>query len=237
MSLLEDIPFIRRTRRNHAIEHAAVHILSARDPGLSMAGRSDSRGFWLYGSVDPVEVESAVREAMARLDAEPHLAIHPHCGTNLVVGGMVTGLTTLLAINHLRQGGRKEHALETLPRLMLAGTLAGVASKPLGPMAQKHVTTLPRAADARLVSVVRSERGKHVVHRVQIEDRDDGSRARSDVQDAPRGWAAGEHPDDAHRRDDRPDNGATTTGPGGTHRASAPANDKAEPVGYPDAER
>ena len=86
MSILDDIPMLRRTRRNHAIEHAAVHVLTARWPGLSMAGRSDSRGFWLYGNVETSEVESAVREAMERLDREPHLAIHPHCGTNLVVG-------------------------------------------------------------------------------------------------------------------------------------------------------
>lgn len=180
MSILDDIPFVRRTRRNHAIEHAAVHILSARWPGLAMAGRSDSRGFWLYGDVDSAQVDSAVREAMDRLDAEPHLAIHPHCGTNLVVGGMMAGLTTLVAVNHLRQGRRQESAFETLPRLMLAGTVAGVASQPLGPLAQKHVTTLPRASDARLVSVERSERGKHVVHRITIEDKEDDGGDRAD---------------------------------------------------------
>ena len=139
---------------------------------------------------------------------------------------MVAGLTTLAAVQNLRTGKRQESAFETLPRLMLAGTVAGLASSPLGPLAQKHVTTLARASDARLVSVERSERGKHVVHRVTIEDEegDGGSGPRSNGFDGPSDMA--DMADMDHEMAD-----ATAEGTGGR---SEPENDPW--AGVPEAE-
>ncbi|MCC7018418.1 MAG: hypothetical protein IT332_01600 [Ardenticatenales bacterium] len=166
---LLDLPPIKRTRRNHAIEHAAVHILAARLPGRSMAGRSDAGGFFLLGNLETEDVEHAVDEALRRLPAEPELAIHPNCGTNMVVGGLIAGAAATLAVAFVpkrhRAGG-----LALLPRMLLAGTFASVASQPLGPAAQRRWTTLPDVAGARVGRITRSMRGRLTVHRITIDD-------------------------------------------------------------------
>lgn len=166
MNLL-DLPRFRRTRRNHAIEHAAVHVLSALLPGRSMAGRSDAGGFYLFGDLPTDAVRQAVDDALARLPREPELAIHPNCGTNMVVGGLIAGAAATLAAATLPPR-RGRFAL--LPRMLLAGTMASVASQPLGPMAQRRWTTLSDVGGARVEGVVRSARGRLTVHRVTIVD-------------------------------------------------------------------
>src|SRR3989304_53818 len=98
---LSDLPIFRRTGGNHAIEHATVPVLAGRCPRRAVAGRSDSRGFWLYGAVDTDTLRSAVGEAIVRLEQEPELAVHPYCGTNLVVNGVVAGLVSLVALASL----------------------------------------------------------------------------------------------------------------------------------------
>lgn len=162
-----DLPPLRRTRRNHAIEHAAVHILSGRLPGRSMAGRSDSGGFYLFGDLPTDAVRGAVEEALARLPDEPGLAIHPNCGTNMVVGGLIAGAVATLAAATLP---RSRGGFALLPRMLLAGTFASVASQPLGPLAQRRFTTLPDVGDARIGSIMRSTRGRLTVHRITIVD-------------------------------------------------------------------
>ncbi|MEO8083178.1 MAG: DUF6391 domain-containing protein [Ardenticatenales bacterium] len=162
-----DLPPLRRTRRNHAIEHAAVHILSGRLPGRSMAGRSDSGGFYLFGDLPTDTVRLAVDEALARLPDEPGLAIHPNCGTNMVVGGLIAGAVATLAAATLP---RSRGGLSLLPRMLLAGTFASVASQPLGPLAQRRFTTLPEVGNARIGAITCSTRGRLTVHRITIVD-------------------------------------------------------------------
>ncbi|MCS7040069.1 MAG: DUF6391 domain-containing protein, partial [Caldilineales bacterium] len=92
MGLL-DLPPIAATRRNHAIEHATIHILSRMRPDTSMAGRANSRGFVIYGDLSTELVTQAVHEAIRRIrGGEVHLAIHPNCGTNFVVAGIAAAL-------------------------------------------------------------------------------------------------------------------------------------------------
>jgi hypothetical protein len=167
---LLDFPPFRRTRRNHAIEHAAIHILTARFPKLGMAGRSDSGGFYLYGDVDTAAVRSATEEAIERLKLEPELAVHPFCGTNFVVGGMLAGLASLAAMSTVSEERRQRGMLELLPRLMIAGTLAGLASQQIGPLVQTHVTTLPDTDGVSITRIERQTPRGHVVHRVDIAD-------------------------------------------------------------------
>lgn len=166
---LLDLPPIRRTRRNHAIEHAAVHILAGRLPGRSMAGRSDAGGFFLFGDLPTGDVEQAVDEALRRLPAEPELAIHPNCGTNMVVGGLIAGVAATFAAATLPTN-RRTGGLALLPRMLLAGTFAAVASQPLGPLAQRRWTTLPDIASARVARITRHVRGRLTVHRITIEE-------------------------------------------------------------------
>ena len=169
MGLL-DLPWARRTRRNHGIEHATVHVLTARRPGTQLAGRSDSGGFYLYGQVSETDLREAAEEAIRRLATEPELAIHPYCGTNLVVGGFTAGLAALAAVATLPKGRREAGPLSLLPRFLLAGTAAALASANLGPIVQARWTTLPDARGVRVAAVRRVGGGRHVLHRVELVD-------------------------------------------------------------------
>ena len=80
----------RRLRQHHGIEHATVTLLSRRLPGIFIAARSDLQGFIVYGDVDTLTLRAAVEEALGRLQqGERQLAVHPNCGTNLVVAGLI----------------------------------------------------------------------------------------------------------------------------------------------------
>lgn len=167
---ISDLPIIRRTRRNHAIEHATIHILSETRPRMPFAGRADSGGFFVVGDVSTEDVEAAAREAIERLKDEPDLAVHPFCGTNLVVGGMVAAVASLAAIATIADKRQRSNMFEILPRLMLAGTFSSLIAQPLGQSAQRHLTTLPETHDVRLGAIKRSERGGRVIHRISIEE-------------------------------------------------------------------
>ena len=83
MSVL-NMPVVARVRRNHALEHATIHVLSQHDRTLRLVGRSSPSGFHIYGQVDTQVLASAVSEALVRLQSgEVELAVHPRCGTNL----------------------------------------------------------------------------------------------------------------------------------------------------------
>lgn len=157
---------IQRIRRNHATEHATIHVLSAYIPNLTMAGRADHKGFFLYGDVPTETVRTAVQIALERLQAgEKHLAIHPRCGTNLAVAGLLAGLSSVIAT-----AGRPPSFLDRLPRMILATTLAVLAAQPLGPLIQKKITTSPDLKGVRIADIRRQKVGKMTVHRVLLED-------------------------------------------------------------------
>lgn len=157
---------IQRLRRNHATEHATIHMLSSRMPNLTIAGRADNKGFFLYGNVPTEAVRAAVEDALRRLQAgESYLAVHPRCGTNLVIAGMLAGLSSLLATS-----GRPQSLFARLPRMMLATTLAVLAAQPLGPVIQERITTSPDLAGVRIASINRQKLGKMTVHRVLLEE-------------------------------------------------------------------
>lgn len=137
------IPFISRVRRNHGLEHATLHVLSKRHPGLSMAGHSDFAGFWLVGNLELEEVQSAVDEALQRLNAgENQLAVHPNCGTNFATAGVMAGGAAFLAMSGA--GKRFQDKLERLPLAMTLATLALVLAQPLGLTVQQQITTSGR---------------------------------------------------------------------------------------------
>ncbi|HEY7781137.1 MAG TPA: DUF6391 domain-containing protein [Ktedonobacterales bacterium] len=147
-----DLLFGRRLRQNHALEHATVTILTERHPRLRVAARSSARGFVIYADLDPALVRPAAEDALRRLRrGEAHLAIHPHCGTNLAVGTSVALVGSFFALTAVRPRVRAASAL--------VSSLAGiVAARPLGQVVQRHVTTLPDVAGVRIVSVARRRR-------------------------------------------------------------------------------
>ncbi len=160
---LLDFPPISRIRRNHGLEHATIHILSRQVPGKAMAGHSNTRGFWLLGDLETAQVESGVRQALARLRAGEHmLAIHPNCGTNFVAAGTVSGLAGALAM--FGAGRRWRDKLERIPLAMSLATIALIFSRPLGFTLQEHITTSGRPGNMEIVSVTPTQRGKFKAH-------------------------------------------------------------------------
>jgi hypothetical protein len=150
-----EFPIIRRTRRNHALEHATINVLTEHIKGLRMAGRSSESGFVLVGNVPTDEIEKAVHEALARMKRGEHrLALHPNCGTNLVTGGALTTLTGLIG---LRGGSSKTLTLDRLSLTVLMMMMAILVSQPLGMTLQKHFTTKGDPGDLQVLEIRRGE--------------------------------------------------------------------------------
>ena len=150
-------------RQNHAIEHGTVTLLSQRLPGVSLVGRSDLQGFFLFGEVDTAVIETAAAEALARLQAgESGLAVHPNCGTNLVTSGMLSGLAVMAAAS-----GRNRSWADRVPASLLAATLALIVAVPAGRWMQENVTTSPHVEGLQITGVIR-QAGPVTRHRVLV---------------------------------------------------------------------
>ena len=160
MTNLLDYPLILSTRRNHGLEHATIHILTAMKPGRPLAGRSTPFGFYLYGDVSDEDVQTAVYDARHRFEeGERQLAIHPGCGTNYLTSGAAV---TLSALTVLSLGDRKAR-WSRWPDVLIAATLALIIAQPLGPKLQQHVTTSGDLGDLEIVSVRRIGQNAHYV--------------------------------------------------------------------------
>ncbi len=131
-------------RQVHALEHATVWVLSelansgtATASNESIGGMSTPQGFYLYGVVNPYQLNQAVETALQRITSgEWNLAVHPRCGTNLSVAMTLT-LGLALSINTLMP--RKP--IEQLLGLGIAATAAIQVAPELGNLAQKYLTT------------------------------------------------------------------------------------------------
>jgi Domain of unknown function (DUF6391) len=162
---LLDNPIISRVRRNHGLEHATIHMLSARFRGQSMAGRSTPSGFYLYGDLPTEAVAEAAREALQRMrNGEHYLAVHPGCGTNFVTAGLFAAVAAFLAF--LGSGRSLRARLGRLPTVVIATTLALIASQPAGFAVQEHITTSGVPGNLEIVDVRLLARKPVVTHRV-----------------------------------------------------------------------
>ncbi len=158
-----DTPPISTIRRNHGIEHATVHVLTARNPNISLVGRADAQGFFIYGAVDVEELRDAARAALARLQSgETHLAIHPRCGTNLVTAGLIAGIAALVALG-------RHPSIRKIPNVLAATTVAAFLAQPLGNKLQERVTTSPDARGARIGNISKSRWGSIPTQHVHVE--------------------------------------------------------------------
>ncbi len=146
---VEDVLFGRRIRQNHALEHATITILSGMVPNLNISARSSSHGFIVFGNVDLGVLRQALDEALRRLQAgEAELAIHPNCGTNLVIGVSLMAVGTMLG---MASSQRRTRLASTA-----ASSIAGLmAARPVGEFVQKHVTTLPDLEGVRVTDISR----------------------------------------------------------------------------------
>ncbi|MEX0787963.1 MAG: DUF6391 domain-containing protein [Anaerolineales bacterium] len=146
-------PVLSRIRRNHALEHATIHILSARHPRTTLIGRSDSAGFYLYGDVGPEEVRLAADSALARLRAGEHdLALHPHCGTSLLTAGVLVGTTSFVSLLGTKRN-RWQDRWDRFPLAVLGSVFALIVARPMGMALQRHVTTQGDPGELQITSV------------------------------------------------------------------------------------
>lgn len=153
LSRLLRLPVVSRIRRNHGLEHATIHVLSARRPKTTLIGRSDAAGFFLYGDVSAEEVHQAASQALARLRAgERDLALHPNCGTSLLTAGVLAGTASFASM----MGGKRDRwqdRLERLPLAVLGTIFALIVARPLGLALQRHLTTDGDPGSLELVAI------------------------------------------------------------------------------------
>ena len=168
-SSLLNAGIIRRIRQNHAVEHATITVLMARARDVSLlGGRSNHRGFHVYGQVETAALEAAVAEALARLQGgEAGLAIHPNCGTNLVASGTLAGLAVMTTTAIARR--QRASVIDRIPLGILAATAGIIAGRPVGFRLQRSVTTLADVSDLRLGPITRRQIGRFIQHFVTLE--------------------------------------------------------------------
>lgn len=156
--MILDLPYILETRRNHALEHATLHML-ARTHKINMAGHSNPTGFFIFGELPTGDIRAALNEAYARLrSGESGLAIHPGCGTNMVATAFLPGTLAWLPF----QGTRSTRArLLLVPIALVLGVFGFVLSKPLGTWVQRNVTTAADLGNMQIVDVTLVRKGVH----------------------------------------------------------------------------
>lgn len=130
-------------RQVHALEHATVWVLSeaeatTREPERELlGGMSTDQGFYLYGRVNPGQLQRAANLALQRIkNGEWDLAVHPRCGTNLSVGMLLTA-GFAFGINVLLPRGPVVQILG----LGAAAAAAAQLAPDLGQVAQRYLTT------------------------------------------------------------------------------------------------
>lgn len=156
---------VNHVRRNHALEHATLHVLGRLRPGRMLAGYSDLMGFWILGEVEIEDVQQAVEEALARLRAGEHkLAIQPNCGTNLAASALAAGGGVWLGM--LGSDGSLKSRAVRAPLAAVLAAMAMLLTRPLGPWLQRNLTTLPDPGSLHVVRVMQNRRGRLIAHRV-----------------------------------------------------------------------
>ncbi|MDB5057637.1 MAG: hypothetical protein JWO59_1109 [Chloroflexi bacterium] len=140
-----------RVRQNHALEHATISLITQRNPRSVLRGRSTANGFYVYGDLQMEDLRECAAEALQRLrNGEPEMAIHPRCGTNLAVAGMMAGLSSVLV-------GEIPPRRNRYSRAVLASLVSLFFAPPVGMYVQKRWTTQTPTDDMTIVDI--SQRG------------------------------------------------------------------------------
>ena len=154
---------IDSTRKNHALEHATMRVLTERYKGVRMMGHSNLCGFVLVADLPTEIVTEAVLEAKRRLEnGEPDLAVHPNCGTNLAVSSLAGSAAAFSLLGLLGSKGKNAWwhyliaSIFAVPAFLLA--------KPLGPKLQKTLTTDPHTQDMVVRMVTSQKTANGFIH-------------------------------------------------------------------------
>lgn len=157
---------IERIRRNHALEHATLHMLAERIKNLRGGGYAAPTGYYVYGNFDIEQIAWAANEAIRRMnEGQVRLAVHPGCGTNLATTGVLTGLLSFVAGNLFRKARWQDRLTFSLLGAMIGGFLA----YPLGPWMQANVTTSADMHGMRVNAIKRTEFMGMPAHFVETE--------------------------------------------------------------------
>ena len=158
--MILDLPLILETRRNHALEHATLHMLARTYKG-SMAGHSNPTGFFLLGNFSTQDIWSNATEALERLrGGESGLAIHAGCGTNMATTTLLAGTLAWLP---LRGTKSTLWRILLLPIAIAFGVIGYTLSRPLGPWLQKNITTEANMGAVQIIDIIPVRNGVHRV--------------------------------------------------------------------------
>jgi len=156
-----DFPPFLATRRNHALEHASLHILARKYKDQNMGGHSNPTGFFLFGDMSLEDIRNAINEAMTRLRAgESGLAIHPGCGTNMAAATLLPATFAWMPL----QGARSTRwRLLLIPVALMFAVFGYLLSKPLGPWLQRNVTTEADLGGMQVMNIALVRKGVYRV--------------------------------------------------------------------------
>lgn len=155
------MPLLLETRRNHAVEHATLHILARKYKNMSMGGHSNPTGFYLMGSFTQDDIMTAAAEAMERLRAgESELAIHEGCGTNIATSTLLPAAFAFVPMSRTRSTFWR---FMIIPFAVVLALFGYFLSKPLGPWLQRNVTTEADLGGMRIVEIKQVRKGLHRV--------------------------------------------------------------------------
>ena len=158
--MILDLPFILETRRNHALEHATLHMLAHTHTG-TMAGHSNPTGFFLLGNFSTQDVWAATTEALERLrGGESGLAIHAGCGTNMATTALLAGT---FAWSVLRLAKSTLMKILLMPLAVFFGVVGFLISRPLGPVLQQRITTEANMGNMQIIDIIPVRKGVHRV--------------------------------------------------------------------------
>jgi hypothetical protein len=158
--MILDLPFILETRRNHALEHATLHMLAHTHKG-NMAGHSNPTGYFLFGNFSTQDVWIAATEALERLrEGESRLAIHAGCGTNMATTVLLAGT---LSWSVLRGAKSTLMRILLLPIAVTFAVIGVLLARPLGTLLQRHITTEANMGRMQIIDVIPIRKGLHRV--------------------------------------------------------------------------
>ena len=158
---------LRCTRRNHALEHATITLLSQCHPQARLMGISGPRGFTLYTNLTAEEVFPAVNDALRRLKAgQRALAIQPNCVTTLLTAATLTTVTAYLGLGNSHLASRERR--ERFPQVILLNALMILLSRPLGAWLQANVTVDAALGGAEITSILTDYHQNYRRIRIQV---------------------------------------------------------------------
>ena len=154
---------IRRVRRNHALEHATVTLMLEEGVRGPLGGYSTPWGFFVVGDLSPQQLGRIVDDALNALRmGRSEMAISPHCGTNMAVTALFSGVLTRLVLGRNKKGRWKR-----LPLVLGAVVVGALLSKPVGNAIQRRFTTLSDMEGLEVVSIRKAWPGERPrLHRV-----------------------------------------------------------------------